>query len=214
MKGIAIASLVVAAIVVGSISLTYAAPGRKVFREVPFVGMTLVFSACEGWQSGPMAGGNEIRTVNVLYYNETTNHVIIRDSGTDWLDTMEVDLVTREIVWCSGWEIAPPWYEEYWIPTNIGLGSHVPILVFDAVVVGSTTLSVDGVPVEVWQLQAVWQPPEPGRVQQTIWYYEKQTGIWVAASFVILDSLDGHTVYKSWGGTLISTNVMFPQAID
>jgi hypothetical protein len=200
MKGIAIPLLIVATVILASISPAHTATASK----VPFVGMTLAYSAIRGNET-------DFRLVNVLYQNASTNHVIIRDSEPDWFDVMEVDLTTRQILWWSGsFESSSPIYEEYWIPTEVDIGSHVPVLDFDAVVVGSTTLSVCGNAVGVWHLQASFLVPTQHQLIQDTWYYEKQTGILVAASFVILDSTDWHTVYQSWGGTLTSTNVSFP----
>jgi hypothetical protein len=59
-----------------------------------------------------------------------------------------------------------------------------------------------------WQLQDVYVDHVQGRVIQDTWYYAKSNGVWVAASFVIIDANDGHTVYQSWGGTLESTNAL------
>lgn len=170
---------------------------------MPFVGMTLVYAALRGNQA-------ETRIVNVLYYNATTNTVIVRDSEPGWVDTMQVSLTDRKIIWYSGTcpDCGSEIYEEYWIPKNVHMGSHVPILNFDAVVVGSKTLNVDGKTVSAWQLQAVYVDHDQGRVIQDTWYYAKSNGVWVGASFVIIDANDGHTVYQSWGGTLVSTNAL------
>jgi len=173
-------------------------------QRIPFVGMSLLYYTVE-------AGDSVIRHVCVFGYNETTNCVIVRDS-TDWWDTMEVDVNTREIKWCTGkaWIPAQPltFYVEYWIPTNINIGSHVPIHYWHAVVIGSTKLSVCGKTVDVWQLQAsgvTWWQKEDEYFQYT-WYYEKKTGLLVSGAFVMFEGY-GEIVNPGFAGHLVSTNV-------
>jgi len=164
---------------------------------IPFVGMSMVYV---GVDSG---GETDIRTVTVLRYDPTTDHVTIRDSY-DLFDSMEVDVGTRDVIWCSGtWQGPWPIHVEYWIPTNTKIGSHVDILNWDAVVIGSTQLSVNGKTVSVWRLYASYEGGE------TTWYYEKNTGLWVSAAWVEHDG-NGEVV-ANWGGHLVSTNVVLPE---
>jgi len=200
MKRIVIALVAIALVSLVPISLAAAPPQPT----MPFVGMTLVYSVIRGDQA-------ETRVVNVLFYNATTKTVIVRDSTPAWLDVMQISLATREIVWYSGTCTgcgSDPIYAEYWIPTKVHMGSHVPILNFDAVVIGSKTLSVSGKTVSAWQLQTVYVDEVAGRVVQDTWYYAKSDGVWIGASFVVIDAIDGHTVYQSWGGTLLTTNAL------
>lgn len=165
-------------------------------QAIPFVGMSLVYYV-------NIQGETQIRTVCVLKYNSTTNCVTIRDSD-DWIDWMEVDVTTREVISCSGtWLV--PFYVEYWIPTNIEIGSHVNILNYDAVVIGSTEMSVDGKTVSAWQLQASGINAN-GNLWQDTWYYEKKTGLWLGAAWIMYDS-SGQGL-GNWGGHLGSTNVV------
>jgi len=194
------AALIVPLIAVLMVPLFQYSTAPAVFppkQGIPFVGMSLVYF-------GNNRGDTEIRTVAVLKYNSTTNCVTVRDSQ-DLLDSMEVDVGTREVKWCSGtWQSLYPtlWpiYVEYWIPTNIELGSHVRILMYDAVVIESTELSVCGKTISVWQLQAYYGPGH-----QDTWYYEKKTGLWVGAAWILYDA-DGRVI-ANWGGHLVSTNV-------
>lgn len=166
-------------------------------REVPFVGMSMVYYGVD-WN-----GDMEIRTVSVLRYDAVNNHIIIRDSQ-DVFDVMEVDLGTREVESHTGWGSFVPFYVEYWIPTDVKIGSHVGILNYDAVVIGSSKMCVDGRVVDVWQLQASGENGD-GLWQDT-WYYEKKTGLWVAAAWIVWDN-DG-AVINNWGGHLVSTNAV------
>jgi len=169
-------------------------------QAIPFVGMSMVYYAVD-WN-----GETQIRTVSVLRYDAGTNHVIVRDSE-DQFDVMEVDLGTREVVrHTGGWPYEL--YVEYWIPTNINTGSHVNILSYDAVVVGSTEMRVDGRDITVWKLQVSYQS-DGGVSGQDTWYYDKSTGLWVAAAWVEWDS--GGNVISNWGGHLVSTNVVLGQ---
>lgn len=164
-------------------------------KAIPFVGMNMVYVAVD-WD-----GNSEIRTVSVLAYDSTANLVTIRDSQ-DQFDWMTVDVTTREVTWCSGtWEAG--FYVEYWIPTNIRIGSHVDILTYDAVVIGSTEMSVCGKTVSAWQLHA--SGVTDGNPWQDTWYYEKKTGLWLGAAWIKYDS-SGEVLYN-WGGHLVSTNV-------
>jgi len=169
-------------------------------RAIPFVGMSLVYYAVD-WN-----GETNIRTVSVLRYDSEENQVVVRDS-LDSFDVGVIDLDTRLVVDLTGnW---PGWpaddiYVEYWIPTDIKKGSHVSILYYDAVVIGSTQMCVDGRVVDVWQLRASGQDEE-GDWQDT-WYYEKKTGLWVAAAWIRWDS-EGN-VLANWGGHLVSTNAV------
>jgi len=168
-------------------------------RTIPFVGMSLVYYAVD-WNGETM-----IRTVSVLRYDSEKNQVVIRDSA-DSFDVGVIDLDTRLVVDLTGsW---PGWpaemYVEYWIPTDVKEGSHVDILIYDAVVIGSTQMCVDGRVVDVWQLQASGQDEEVN--WQDTWYYEKKTGLWVAAAWIKWDS-EGN-VLANWGGHLVSTNAV------
>jgi hypothetical protein len=164
-------------------------------QAIPFVGMSLVYYA-------NVNGETQIRTVCVLKYNSTTNCVTIRDANA----VMEVDVGTREVKWCS-----EPWltgsYVEYWIPTSIEIGSHVNTLIYDAVVIDSTEMSVDGKTVSAWQLHASGTR-EDGTLWQDTWYYEKKTGLCVGAAWIMYDS--SGQVLNNWGGHLVSTNVALP----
>ena len=169
-------------------------------RNVPFVGMSLVYNAVD-WN-----GETNIRTVSVLRYDAEENQVVVRDS-IDSLDIQVIDLDTRLVVDITGnW---PGWpaddiYVEYWIPTDVKMGSHVSIGYYDAVVIGSTQMCVDGRVVNVWQLRASGHDGEDE--WQDTWYYEKKTGLWVAAAWVKWDS-EGN-VLANWGGHLVSTNAV------
>lgn len=169
-------------------------------RAIPFVGMSLVYYAVD-WNGVP-----EIRTVSVLRYDSTENQVVVRDSQ-DSFDVGVIDLDTRLVVDLTGtW---PDWpaegvYVEYWIPTDVKEGSHVGILNYDAVVIGSNQMCVDGRIVDVWQLQASGQ--DEGINWLDTWYYEKKTGLWVAAAWIRWDS-EGN-VLANWGGHLVSTNAV------
>lgn len=166
--------------------------------EIPFVGMSLVYYAVD------YNGDTQIRTISVLRYDEATNCVTMRDSFLgDW---MIIDVGTREFVWSSGyWK---PSYVEYWIPTNVKVGSHVGILDSDAVVTGSTVLSVEGNHVRVWELQATYTAGGGSTIYgQTTWYYEKRTGLWIAAAWVEWDENGIPLSDRNWGGHLVSTNV-------
>ena len=167
-------------------------------QAIPFVGMSLVYYA-------NLNGETEIRTVCVVKYNSTTNCVTIRDSQ-DWADCMEVDVTTREIISVTGsgpWQL--PSYAEYWIPTNVDIGSHVNIVNYDAVVTRSTEMSVDGNTVSVWQLQASGMAAN-GNLWQDTWYYERKTGLWVGTAWILYDP--SGQVLGNWGGHLASTNVV------
>jgi len=167
-------------------------------RSIPFVGMSLVYYAVD-WN-----GETEIRTVSVLRYNSEENQVVVRDSN-DLVDVGVIDLDTRLVVDITG--NGPGWlvgYVEYWIPTDVKMGSHVGIGTYDAVVIGSTQMCVDGRVVDVWQLQASGQDEEAN--WQDTWYYDKKTGLWVAAAWIKWDS-EGN-VLANWGGHLVSTNAV------
>lgn len=158
-------------------------------QEIPFEGMSLVY--CAIWDDK-----TDVRTVSVLRYDAGTNHVTTRDSAPPFV--AEVDLDTRELVGYS-----PPIYVEYWIETDIKMGSQVKILHYDAEVIGSMKMCVDGRVVDVWQLQDTYE--EDGVFGQDTWYYDKETGLWVAAAWVEWDS---EPVIGNWGGHLVSTNVV------
>lgn len=168
--------------------------------SIPFIGMSLVYYGVD-WN-----GETEIRTVSVLRYDKETNLVVVRDSQ-DTIDTAWIDPDTREVVKYTGGWSPEPIYVEYWIPTDIGVGSHVSILQYDAVVTGSMRMCVDGRPVYVWKLQATGID-EYGNLWQDTWYYEVKTGLWVAAAWVKWDSAGD--VIANWGGHLVSTNVPLP----
>lgn len=169
-------------------------------QAIPFVGMSMVYYAIAG-------GETEVRTICVLKYNSTTNIVTVRDSQ-DLFDWMEVDVTTREVMSCTG-TMQVPFYVEYWIPTNIDVGSHVNILNHDAVVVGSTEISVSGKTVSAWQLYDHGVTAD-GRLWQDTWHYEKKTGLLLSAAFIMYDS-SGQGL-GNWGGHLASTNVVLPGA--
>jgi len=180
-------------------SIVFSVPSLTVAerREVPFVGMSMVYYGVD-WN-----GYTEIRTVSVLRYDAEANHVIIRDSQ-DVFDVMEVDLSTREVEHHTGWGSFDPFYVEYWIPTDVKMGSQIKILNYDAVVIGSTKMCVDGRVIDVWQLQASGENDD-GSLWQDTWYYDKKTGLWVAAAWIVWDN-DG--VVNNWGGHLVSTNAV------
>ena len=116
---------------------------------------------------------------------------------TDW---MMVYVENREVYWAMGWyENMVPFGVEFWIPTDVRVGSHVGILGYDAIVTGSTVLSIEGKPVDCWKLYAT------GTGTQDTLYYEKRTGLWIAASWVAWD--ENGTPINNWGGHLASTNV-------
>jgi len=167
-------------------------------QTIPFVGMSLVYYA-------NLQGETQIRTVCVLKYNSTTNCVTIRDSD-DWIDWMEVDITTREIISVTGsgpWQL--PAYVEYWIPTGVSIGSHVTIGNEDFVVTGNARMSVEGNTVSAWQLYASGVRAS-GNLWQNTMYYEKNTGLWLGAAWVLYDS--SGQVLGNWGGHLVSTNVV------
>lgn len=185
-------------LVIALASIAYSIPNLTADRiAFPFVGMSMVY---DGVDSG---GNTEIRSICVLRYDAVKNHVTIRDSQ-DVFDVMEVDLGTRVVESHTGWGSFDPFYVEYWIPTNVGLGSHVKILNYDAVVSGYTNMCVDGRVVNVWQLQASGVRSE-GLWQDT-WYYDQRTGLLLSAAWVVWD-VNGNVVYN-WGGHLVSTNVV------
>lgn len=167
-------------------------------QAIPFVGMSMTYYAIAG-------GETEIRTVCILKYNSTTNCVTIRDSQ-DWADCMEVDVTTREIISVTGsgpWQL--PAYVEYWIPTGVSIGSHVTIGNEDFVVAGNARMSVEGNTVSAWQLYASGVR-ESGNLWQNTMYYEKNTGLWLGAAWILYDS--SGQVLGNWGGHLASTNVV------
>lgn len=166
--------------------------------EIPFVGMSLVYNAVD------YNGDAQIRTISVLRYDEATNCVTVRDSQ-DQFDLMIVNVENRGIVWSSG--TFKTTYVEYWIPTDVKVGSHVGILDYDAVVTGSTVLSVEGDHVRVWELQATYTAGEGTIYGQDTWYYEKRTGLWIAAAWVEWDENGIPISDRNWGGHLVSTNV-------
>lgn len=135
--------------------------------RIPFIGMSLVYYGVD-WN-----GETEIRTVSVLRYDKETNQLVVRDSQ-DTIDIAWINPDTREIVKYTGGWSPEPIYVEYWIPTDISVGPHVSILQYDAVVVGSTRMCVDGRPVYVWKLQANGID-EYGNHWQGTWYYEVKT---------------------------------------
>lgn len=164
-------------------------------QAIPFVGMSLVYYANYN-------GETQIRTTCVLKYNLTTNCVTIRDDDA----VMEVDVGTREVKWCSeSWLTGS--YVEYWIPTDIEIGSHVNTFIYDAVVIGYTEISVCGKTVSVWQLHASGTYAD-GNLWQDTWYYEKKTGLCVSAAWIKYDP--NGQVMGNWGGHLASTNVALP----
>ena len=166
-------------------------------QKIPFAGMSMVYYAVGGY------GEVEIRTVSVLSYDEEKNKVIIRDSH-DRFDVMEVDLATREVVHHTGsWPFEL--YIQHWIPTKIKKGSYVKILNTDAVVVGSTVMRVDDQDLKVWELRFSYQLDDGVNGQNT-WFYDKNTGLWVASAWVEWDK-EGN-VSGTWGGHLMSTNVV------
>jgi hypothetical protein len=119
---------------------------------------------------------------------------------------MEVDITTREIISVTGtgpWQL--PAYVEYWIQTNIDIGSHVVIGNNDFTVTGNTEISVDGNTVSAWQLHASGINAN-GNLWQNTMYYEKKTGLWLGAAWVMYDS--NGQILGNWGGHLASTNVV------
>ena len=179
----------IAAIVSVTISLTTVSTlSAHKKPEIPFVGMSMTYYA--------NAYGNFVsRPVTVLKYYPETNSVLLRD-GSDW---MTIDVATREVLWTSGGFYNVGDAVEYWIPTNVRIGSHVKIGSLEVEVIGSAVLSVEGKSVDCWQLYTT-----SSNMQDT-WYYEKRTGLWIAASWVMWDG-DG-TPLNSWGGHLASTDV-------
>ena len=157
--------------------------------QIPFVGMSLTYYA--------NALGNFVpRPVTVLKYYPETNSVLIRDAA----DYMLVYVENREAYWATGWyETQVPFAVEYWIPTDIKIGSHVKIYQHEAEVIGSAVLSVEGKSVDCWQLYAAWDD------WQVTSYYEKITGLWIAASGVLWD--ENGTPAWEWVGHLASTDV-------
>jgi len=190
----------IAAIVSVAIALTTVSTlSAQKKPEIPFVGMSMTYYAVD-WN-----GNTELRTVSVLRYDSATNCVTIRDSQ-DGIDFLIVNVGTREVVWHSGSFSPEPFYVEYWIPTNIGIGSHVNILDYDAVVTGSAVLSVEGNLVNAWQLKVTYTSGDGATIYgQVSYYYEKRTGLWVGAAWVEWDE-DGMPI-RNWGGHLASTNV-------
>lgn len=166
-------------------------------QKIPFVGMSMVYYAVDRY------GEAEIRTVSVLSYDEERNQVTVRDSH-DRFDVMVVDLATREVVRHTGsWPFEL--YIEHWIPTKIKKGSYVKILNTDAVVVGSTLMRVDDRDIQVWELRFYYQLDDGVNGQNT-WYYDKNTGLRVAAAWVEWDK-EGNVI-GNWGGHLMNTNVV------
>jgi hypothetical protein len=179
----------IAAIVSVAIALTTVSTlSAQKKPEIPFVGMSMTYYA--------NAYGNFVsRPVAVLKYYPETNSVLLRD-GSDW---RTIDVATREILWTSGGFYNVGDAEEFWIPTNIRIGSRVKIGGLEVEVIGSAVLSVEGKSVDCWQLYATWDD------MQDTWYYEKKTGLLIAASWVMWDG--GGTPLNSWGGHLASTDV-------
>jgi len=168
--------------------------------KIPFVGMSMTY------YSNAM-GSFVSRQVVVLKHYPETNSVLLRD-GPDW---MKVNVATREVFWATGWSADKvPFAVEFWIPTNIKMGSRVKILWLEAEVIGSAVLSVEGKRVECWQLYSSGTENPDGNLYytQTTWYYEKSTGLWIAASWVEWDET-GEPL-ANWGGHLASTNVPLP----
>jgi len=165
-------------------------------RPIPFVGMSMTYYANRG-------GDFVSRPVVVLSYDAQSNTVLIRD-GTDWL---RVNVATREITWSTSSLYKVGDAVEYWIPTNVRVGSLVKIISDQARVVGSATLSVQGRNVLCWQLYIAWTDSSGKIVAEDTWYYEMTKGLWIAASFVQYDS-NGLPTFN-WGGHLASTNVPF-----
>jgi hypothetical protein len=172
-------------------------PGAAKKQKIPFVGMSMVYYAVGAY------GEAEIRTVSVLSYDEDKDKVIIRDSQ-DRFDVMEVDLGTREVVrHTRTWPFEL--YIEHWVPTNIKKGSYVKILNTDALVVGSKVMHVNDLKIKVWELRSSYRLDE-GINGQNTWFYDKNTGLLVAAAWVEWDK-EGNVI-GTWGGHLMSTNVV------
>jgi len=198
-KLVALGIASIAAILLFAVTVTPAlhAISKPEITKIPFVGMSMVYYANTNFNYDSFKMGNFLcRPVVVLKYYPETNSVLIRDENS-W---MLVYVENREVYWATGWmEQWVPFTVEYWIPTNVKIGSHVNTGGLDAVVTGSKVLSVEGKSVDCWQLYAA------GTGWQDTWYYEKRTGLWIAASWVQWDE-DG-TLLNSWGGHLASTNV-------
>ena len=113
------------------------------------------------------------------------------------------------MLWIDGEYPLPIGPTELWIPTDVEIGSIVPMHTYDVEVIGETILSVEGNPVEVWQLYTPALHQE-GHDAQTTSYYEKSTGLLISAAWVEWDENDH--VWASVAIHLSSTNVPLPVA--
>lgn len=173
---------------------------------IPFDGMSNTYDA--------NVFGNAITSHRVvLLHDQEENTVILRSDQT----VMEVDVATREILWATDW----PWgeyqggeYVEDWIPTDVQPGDVVLIGAYEAQVVGSRTLAVEGHPVETWELHASYErADEEGNsiYGKVTWYHDKVTGLWIAGTWAEFYDEAGWTVIGNWGGHLSSSNVLIRQ---
>ena len=171
---------------------------------VPFDGMSLTYN-------GNASGKFVSKHVVVLRHNVTANTVTIRDEEA----LMEVDLATREVLWATAWvgdRLAERGviYSEYWIPTDIEIGDVVKVYLHDLVVVDSTVLAIEGLPVDVWKLYVSYEGVDGTGIPifgKETRYYEKSTGLWIATSWA--EFYEDGRVAGNYGLHLASSNVAF-----
>jgi len=117
-------------------------------------------------------------------------HTIVRplwDNGTYWLT---IDKTNRWVVngthwWKGTWYVA-------WIETNVTTGSVINWWTSNATISGSQTITIDGFKISTWIINLTY----PG-VGYDRWYYDKQTGVLVAAVEQIYDSMVNLTLTRT-----------------
>jgi hypothetical protein len=198
-KLVMIIAAIILSVVVAAPVLNAAKPAPS--PAMPFVGMSMLYYANTSWDY-PLQ-----RSVVVVKYNPENNSVLIKDIT----DYFTVEIATRIITSATGYmhsycmDTGTICAVEFWIPTDVKMGSLIRIGAVDAEVVGSKVLSVEGKAVDCWQLYAASTNLITGNANENTWYYEKRTGLWMGASWYALD-VDGNVI-NHWTGHLASTNV-------
>jgi hypothetical protein len=204
-KLVMIIAAIILSVVVAAPVLNAAKPAPS--PAMPFVGMSMLYYGNANWDEFVQ------RTIVVVKYNPENNSVLIQDTTDEsgFFDYYTVNVATRTVTSATMW----PYTDcvgtdtcavELWIPTSVKVGSVVNIGNGPVEVVGSRVLSVEGKPVDCWQLYVATNHPITGNPMEDTWYYEKRTGLWIGASWYELD-VNRVLVINHWTGYLASTNV-------
>ncbi len=204
----AIALILLLTASLGTASLA-AAPSVPRVSSIPFVNLQMALTA-------NAYGEAALRTISFLTI-DSSGYFIVRDTSSLYDMIVTINPTTREVVSCVGTNDASKGLcgftvktmTEYWIPGQQYVGATVHYgsseSPRDCLVTEEAQTAVMGRIASAWGVTCT--ESGGGSLIRGTYLYEKSTGLWISASWIMMSEVDG-SVLNSWGGQLTSTNAV------